>query len=233
MVSPEPRFGPLVHRSVHHGSALWLAGALQFVVAMVVVQLSWTGAHPYSLTQNYISDLGNTGCGDWPSGTTHYVCSPWHLVFDVSSVVLGLLIVLGAFLVRTGFPMRRSSKVGLGLVGIAGLGSIGVGLAPENVNVAVHVGSAGMIFLGGSLALVVLAIAMFRDTRWNGYRAYTLFSGLVGLIALALFQTGRYLGLGAGGMERLVAAPLLLWLILVSVHLLRFPQFAPRTVPSS
>jgi hypothetical membrane protein len=233
MVSPEPRYGPLVHRSVHHGSALWFAAALQFVVAMVVVQLSWSGAHPYSLTQNYISDLGNTGCGDWPSGSTHYICSPWFLVFDASSVVLGLLVVLGAFLLRTGFPMRRSSTVGLGLVVIAGLGSIGVGSAPENVNLAVHLSSAGLIFIGGNLALVVLAFAMFRDTRWDGYRAYTLFSGLVGLIAFALLESGHELGLGVGGMERLAAAPLLLWLILVSAHLLGFPQFAPHAVPSS
>ena len=52
---------------------------------------------------------------------------------------------------------------------------------------------------------------MFRDTRWDGFRAYTMLSGLVILIALILFATKNYAGLGVGGMERLVVAPMLLW----------------------
>jgi hypothetical protein len=73
---------------------------------------------------------------------------------------------------------------------------------------------------------------MFRDTRWDGYRAYSLFSGVLGLVAVILFETGKDVGLGVGGMERLIVAPLLLWLIVASIHLLRIPQYAPRTLPT-
>lgn len=231
MEGSEARLGPLVHRAVHHGAALWLAGSLLFVAAMVVVQLAWHGHPAYSLAHNYISDLGNTGCGPWPNANSHVVCSPWHEVFDVASVLLGVLVVLGGLLVRTGFPARNSSALGLSLLSIAGIGAIGVGLSPENVNLRIHTLSSLLAFLPGNLSLIVLGVAMFRDTRWDGFRAYSLFSGLVGLIALGLFLDGAYLGLGVGGMERLVVAPLLLWLVVCSIHLLRIPQYAPHALP--
>ena len=223
------RYGPLVHRRVHQGARVWLVGALQFVAAMVVTQLAWTT--PYSLSANYISDLGNTACGTFAS---RYVCSPWHLVFDVSVVVLGVLTLLGVLLLPTAFPTRRSRSIGLGLFVIAGIGSVGVGLSPENVNLTVHSLSALLAFAGSALAMIVLGFAMLRDTRWAGYRAYSVLSGLVSLVALGLFAAGanRWGGLwstwGIGGMERTIVAPVLLWTIVVAVHLLRIPTFAPR-----
>jgi hypothetical membrane protein len=93
--------------------------------------------------------------------------------------------------------------------------------------------SALFAFIGANLGLVVLGFAMFRDTRWDGYRSYTLFSGIIGLVALILFVTKVFVGLGVGGMERLIVAPLLLWQIVVSIHLLRVPTYAPRIVPKS
>jgi hypothetical membrane protein len=232
MAQAESRLGPLVHRAVHHAAIVWTIGSLQFIVAMAVVQLRWKGT--YSLTGNVISDLGNTGaCGFWPASSTHYVCSPWHDLFNASVIALGLLSILGVILVRTAFPARSSRSVGLGLLALSGIGAIGVGVFPENVNLSSHVVFALIAFAAGNLALVVLGFVMFRDTRWNGYRAYTLFSGLIGLIALALYVSKFYAGLGVGGMERLIVAPLLLWMIVASVHLLRISTYAPRILPRS
>lgn len=233
MGTSEPRRGPLVHRSVHHAAAAWLLGSLQFIGAMVVVQLGWSHAHPYSLKDNYISDLGNTQCGYFPSGSTTYVCSPWHVAFNGSVIVLGVLLLLGVVLVRSAFPLRRSSAVALTLVALAGVGAILVGVWPENVNGGIHDAASLLAFLGGSLGLVALAGAMLRDTRWDGYRVYSMLSGLLGLIATVLFVAGQDLGLGVGGMERLIVAPLLLWFIVASAHLLRTPQYAPRGIPTT
>lgn len=230
--SVSERYGPLVHRSVHHGALVLVVAVLQFIAAMVITQVGYGSS--YSLKDNYISDLGAENCGVFSgSGTIagHYVCSPWHLVFDVSIVVMGLLILLAVILLRTAFPSRRSRTVGLGLLGLAGLGSVGVGLFPEDVNINAHILSAGLAFVGGGLALIVLGFAMFRDTRWDGFRAYSVLSGLIALIALGLFFSKTYLGLGAGGMERLIVAPILLWSVVVGVHLARIPTFAPRTIP--
>jgi hypothetical membrane protein len=227
------RRGPLVHRAVHHGAYLLILGAVEFVVAMAVTQWGWNSSAPYgsySLLHNYISDLGAVNCGAWPSGSTHYVCSPWHLVFNAGIVALGLLLLLGVILIRTGFPARRSSSLGLGFLAIAAVGAIGVGLSPEDVNYYVHAGSAVVAFLFGNLALILLGVAMFRDTRWDGYRAYTMFSGLVGLVALFLYLGHAWGPLGVGGMERLIVAPLLLWAVVAGVHLARVPTYAPTRI---
>jgi hypothetical membrane protein len=238
-VAASERYGPLVHRSVHHGAIVALVGAVEFIAAMIVAQIgygsSFDWGSSYSLRDNYISDLGATHCGSFVTGPlgsgSHYACSPWYLVFNVSIVLLGLLLILAVILLRTAFPARRSRTIGLALLAIAGVGSIGVGLSPENVNITVHSLSALVAFLGSGLALVVLGFAMFRDTRWDGFRAYTVISGLVNLVALGLFFTQTYLGLGPGGMERLIVAPVLLWTIVIGIHLVRIPTFAPRILP--
>lgn len=222
------RRGPLVHRSVRHGAVLLFVAAVQFIIANAVTQIGY-GSN-YSLSANYISDLGAVHCsffGGAGSFPGHYACSPWHDVFNISIILLGLLIILSVFLIQTAFPKRRSRTIGLGLLIIAGIGSIGVGLSPEDVNITVHSLSALLAFAGGGLALLVLGFAMFRDTRWDGFRAYTVLSGLVVLIALLLFVSKNYAGLGVGGMERLIVAPVLLWSIVVGLHLVRIPTYAP------
>ncbi|MFZ1022583.1 MAG: hypothetical protein WAN87_00405, partial [Thermoplasmata archaeon] len=59
------------------------------------------------------------------------------------------------------------------------------------------------------------------------------------LISLILYVAGSWhwgglwASLGEGGIERLIVAPLLLWTIVVSTHLVRIPTFAPPGVRSS
>ncbi len=233
------RLGPLVHRSVHHGAIAWLVGTIQFLVAMVVVQLTWTGSSPYSLSQNVISDLGNTSCGTFAS---HDVCSPLHLVFDASLILFGLLLLLGILLIPTAFPARASRSIGLGLMAVGGIGAILAGIFPENTIGALHSIGALLAFAGGGLALFVLSGAMLRDTRWDGFRTYTAVSGLITLISLILYvggawnRGGWWADLGVGGLERLIVAPFLLWLLVAGLHLARIPTFAPpnaRSVASS
>jgi hypothetical membrane protein len=67
---------------------------------------------------------------------------------------------------------------------------------------------------------------MLRDTRWEGFRGYTFLSGIVTLAALALFLASVYPGIGPGGMERLIIAPILLWAIVAGVHLLKLQPYS-------
>jgi hypothetical membrane protein len=225
--APGERYGPLVHRAVRHGAYLLITGVVVFILGMIITQAGY-GPPTYSLTANYISDLGAVDCGPLAGhGGNGIVCSPWHDVFNASIIIMGFLLLLAVILIRTGFPARSSRTVGLALLGLAGIGAMGVGFSPEDVNVTVHIISAAIAFVAGNLALIVLGFAMFRDTRWDGYRAYTMLSGLVGLVAFVLFYEKVYGPLGVGGMERLIVAPLLLWALVVGVHLARIPTFAP------
>jgi hypothetical membrane protein len=226
------RHGPLVHRSVHHGALLLMIATVQFIVAMIVAQLAWTNP-TYSLTHNYISDLGNTMCGPF-AGTD--VCSPLHIVFNVSAIVFGLLVLLATLLLPRAFREGMFRTVGLGLFFIAGLGAILVGSFPENTIHILHYLGAFMAFAGGGFALVFLSLAMIRDTRWDGFRFYTFLSGALALIFLVIFALGAWKWggfwstVGVGGWERLVVAPILLWLIVAGLHLYRIPTYAPSGV---
>jgi hypothetical membrane protein len=222
------RRGPLVHRAVRPGAILLLLGAFEFTIAMAVAQLGWTV--PYSLLTNYISDLGAVHCGYFPSSSAHYVCSPWHLVFNVGIVLLGLLLILAVLLIQSAFRPGKMRSIGLACLLLAGIGAIGVGLSPEDVNLTVHEVSALVAFLFGNLGMIVLGFAMFRDTRWDGFRGYSIISGLVGFVGLILYLSKAYGPLGLGGSERLIVAPILLWAVVVGIHLARIPTYAPSTI---
>jgi hypothetical membrane protein len=233
-VADTTRRGPLVHRAVRHGAILLFLGSFEFIVANIVTQFGY-GPPTYSLSQNYISDLGAVHCAVFGGTATfagRYACSPWHDVFNIGIIVMGVFLILAVILLRTAFPPRRTRTIGLGLLGLAGVGAIGVGLFPEDVNIGAHSASALIAFLCGGLALIVLGIAMFRDTRWNGLRTFTVVCGLVDLIALGLFVSKTYAGLGVGGMERLIVAPVLLWALVAGLHLMRIPTYAPSVAKS-
>lgn len=202
--------------------AVLLLGSIQFIAAMIAVQLKYPG---YSDLNNYISDLGGPH-------------SPWAVVFNASVIVLGLLTLLGAYLLLSGFNHRFSRTLGLGFLAIAGIGAIFVGIFPENSTALgghAHGLAADIAFIASGLALLNLPGAMLRDTRWDGYRAFTGLLGLVTLVAVVLYGTSHWGALGPGGLERLVVAPILLWSIVVGLHLLSLPTYdkAPITHSTS
>ncbi len=208
----------LVHRAVRPGAILLIFGAVQFIVGMIVVQSRYPG---YSLTQNYISDLGGAN-------------SPWALGFDASVILLGLCAIFGALLIWSAFPERPSRGVGLTFLLIAGIGAVGVGVFPETtpvLNGGMHVIVSAVAFVGAGIGLTILSFAMAPGPHWRASRPFTLALGVLTLAATVLFETNLYLGLGPGGMERLIVAPILLWAIVEGVHLSQLPRFAPSALP--
>lgn len=199
------------------------ASAVQFFVAQGVVQSAWTT--PFSFATNYISDLGNTVCAPYPVGSPSYVCSPWHAGMNASFIVMGLSVLAGVLLLRRAFGAGWAIGAGLALVALAGPGYILVGVYPENVNHPPHYLGAALNFAGANLGLVVLGAAMLRGRRAFGAR--TTAAGLVGFVATLLLVTEHWLGLGEGGMERVAAYPLPLWMIVVGMHTLRTPSDGP------
>jgi len=217
-VVPQP--SPMVHRSVRTGAALFVFGAAQFIVGMIVVQTRYAG---YSLSQNYISDLGGAH-------------SPWALLFDGSVILLGLCAIFGVLLIWGAFDDRPSRGVGLGFLLIGGIGAVGVGVFPETtpvLNGGMHDIVSDIAFVGAGIGLVIVSFAMVEGPHWRISRPFTLACGVVTLAAIILFSTGYYVGLGPGGMERLIVAPILLWAIAEGLHVARLPRFAPHTVKKS
>ena len=229
------RYGPLVHRAVHHAAIFLLAGVVIFLAGNALTQWAWdyfrnSSTPVYSLQFNYISDLGAIHCHEVAN---RYVCSPWHFVFATATVLLGLCLIFGVLLMKSAFPPRRVRTIGLGILALSGVGAIGVGLFAEDYDLTVHTASALLAFLGSNLALLVLSVAMLRDTRWDGYRLFTAACGLFGLVALILFVAHAWGPVGVGGMERLIVAPTLVWAAVVGVHLYRIPTFSAPKVEAT
>jgi hypothetical membrane protein len=204
-----------ISRRVQAGAWLWIA-AVQFYVVQPVVAATWTS--PYSLTLNYISDLGSTAC---VAATANYVavCSPWHALMNASFVLVGVTMAGGAVLASPAFLPGRLRTSATALFILAGIGTVVVGLYPENDPRRYHYDGAAVNFIAGNLALIVYAAVTARAFR--GFRFASMFAGVVGLVSTALVATGHFAGLGAGGIERLAAYPVSLWQIGAGIQILR------------
>ncbi|MGD0723574.1 MAG: DUF998 domain-containing protein, partial [Roseiarcus sp.] len=166
------------------GAILWIF-CLQYFAAEAVAILAWTGS--YSLSANYISDLGAVGCGAAASGLTlapATPCSPLHALMNASFVLQGGLILGGALLVRPAFPHGRRFAGALALIGASGAGVALVGLAPEDLLPKLHyLGAAENLFCCNA-GMAAMGLAMLRRSAARASGAIALAAGVAGLIGL-------------------------------------------------
>lgn len=194
------------------GPVLWIS-SLQFFIIMLVVAMAWPT--PYSVFDNTISDLGNTACGIY---NERFVCSPLHNWFNASLIVLGLTMLSGSSLIYQSFKQSLGSRLGFTFMGLGGIGTMMVGIFAENTISGLHVLGAALPFTLGNLAIVILGYSLNMPKM---LRIFTLVTGIVSLAALGFFVTRIYMGLGIGGMERLVAHPQTIWLIVFGLYVSR------------
>ncbi|MEM3851810.1 MAG: DUF998 domain-containing protein [Methanomassiliicoccales archaeon] len=176
-------------RDEHAAGILLTVGGIQFLIMMLVAETIYPS---YSVSKNYISDLG--------VGRT-------ALLFNISIILLGLLIILSGYLLRSFYlPLFP-------VFFLAGLGAALVGIFPENTG-EIHSLSALLVFAMGGIAtyFILARVRSVLSLIWAVL-------GTIGLAALALFAAGHYLGLGPGGMERMIAIPELLMLISFGAYL--------------
>ncbi len=198
---------------VRAAGLVWMC-AVQFFIAQAIVQYAWTT--PFSLAGNFISDLGNTVCGMY-NGL--YVCSPWHLWMNISFSLQGFIILIGAILARPIFQRERLRTLVFVLLVLTGLGMIGVGIFTENVNNTGHVIAAGIQFVTGNIALIVVGLTGRSVDLKRGWFTGSVVLGIAGLAATLLFVNGYGLGLGVGRMERIAAYTFPVWLIAAGILL--------------
>lgn len=189
-----------------------LAGLLAFIgglECLVGISIAEELYPNYSVSANYISDLGAT-C-PVRSFNPCVIVQPSSTIFNASVALLGALVIVGTY-----FLYRSTKKMLLTqLLILGGVGALGVGFFPETTGIFHEIFSL-MVFLFAGLS----AIASFQiqEVPMN-YLSIVL--GAVTLLALTLFLSGTYLGLGPGGMERMIAYPGLLWLVGFGAHLMK------------
>ncbi|ATZ22367.1 hypothetical protein SLAV_02215 [Streptomyces lavendulae subsp. lavendulae] len=204
------------------GYSAWIVGVVQFFAVHGIAESAW--ARPYSWARNNISDLGNAHCALQSEPEPRYICSPEHGLMNVSFVALGVLLVLGSVLTG-GFLWRggRAAAIARLLLAGAGVGFVLAGLAPADVNENQHVLGALLIMAAGNIGLVLAGVGLAEHVPAPLRRGTSLL-GATAVTAFGLFLSHHYLGLGMGGMERVAAFPLLLWVLAVGVRgLIRRP----------
>jgi hypothetical membrane protein len=182
---------------------LLFIGIAQFILTKIVCETIYPG---YLVGQQAISDLGN-----WS------LAGNFAAVFAASSILLGVFIIVSAYFNGQGSKNRRFTA----LLAIAGVGNVMVGVVAENVIPSVHGLFALIMF--ASWAVAALLCYKFVKSPFS-YISVTL--GAVSFLMLVLSLLGQrvsssfVLGLGLGGMERLVVYPLWLWTLGFGAYLM-------------
>lgn len=183
--------------------ALFFVAAAQFLVGMLFAEALYPG---YSISGNYISDLGATCPNSSPFTNFAGTCviqQPTANIFNGSAILLGALLVLAAYLLWR----FLGGKVFAVLVLLTGIGAVGVGVFPETAPLAHEITSDVAFLFAG-----VSAIWAYRLTK-PLFSYFSVVLGVVCLAAIILFTAGVTLGLGVGGMERMIVYPVILWAV--------------------
>jgi len=199
------------------GPTMWIL-SIQYFMVQVIVARAWPTT--YSFLHNSISDLGNTACGNYANRAVNnsYVCSPKHDLMNASFIVLGIFMTLGSLLIYRQIKTDRRILIGFICLALGGIGTIIVGLFPENSVAILHVIGASLPFFVGNVGIAIIG---FSPTLPSVIRKYSLVTGLFSLIFLAFYIFKIYLGIGIGGVERLTAYPQTIWLIIFGFYIYR------------
>ena len=198
------------------GKLIWLSN-IQWFIVQFIVSLSWKDP-AYSWKNNMISDLGNTSI------------SPLSTLMNFSFILTGVLSVIGSLFLRK-LIFKNIQGVFILLFLISGaFGIVLVGLDPENLRIKLHL-------LGANISGLTLVAIFWSSLLFRKSKSLNILSKTSLYFSILLFFIGIYyahikgeyssilsdsgvryisnkadfLGLGAGGMERLLTYPLILW----------------------
>jgi len=184
--------------------ALVLIGVTQCVLGMIVSEALYPN---YSVADNYISDLG---------------VGPSALIFNSSIFLMGLLLLIGVYFLHRAFAFTMLTV----MLVLTAIGVMGVGVFTEDFG-ALHGVVSFMAFLFSGLS-AIFSVLCSRVHKFPlvkmPFSALSIILGLMTLGALGLFGGGVYLGLGAGGMERMIAYPALMWGAGFGGYLIAYPE---------
>ena len=172
------------------GTLVFIA-VTQFVLGMIVSEALYPG---YSVSDNYISDLG---------------VGPSSMIFNSSVFLMGLLLIIGAYFLQRAFHFEMLT----GLLVLTAVGVMGVGVFTEDFG-TIHSVVSLMAFLFSGLSAIFSVLCSYVHKFplvKMPFSAISVILGFMTLGALGLFVGKIYLGLGVGGMERMIVYPVLMW----------------------
>jgi hypothetical membrane protein len=176
------------------GLLFFLAGSI-ILMGIITAETFYPEKYTYTTSDSMISDLGAT------EPPNSIITQPSATIFNFSMMIVGILILLGTYFLF----MALNDKIAAILIGLLGLGALGVGIFPGNVNPQ-HPLFALTTFISGGLS----AIYSYRLIS-SPFKYLSVVFGITGLFFL--FTASIFIPImGGGGVERWVAYPIVLWL---------------------
>ena len=172
----------------------FIVGGIQWFLGMLAAESWYDG---YSSRIDYVSDLG-TG--------------PTALIYNLSVFVLGALMVVGAFFLYKSSE-RRLLPI---LITISGIGAMGVGVFPGNMQPMHSIGTLLAIMFG---AFSAMASCQHQTKPMSiisvvlGTMSLVLSIVFIPYLGLPTGSTVTYLGMAKGSLERWAINPILAWII--------------------
>ena len=184
------------------GFLFFLAGSI-ILMGIITAETFYPEEYTYTTANSMISDLGAT------EPPNSLITQPSATIFNFTMIISGLMVLAGSiFLFR-----YYNDKIAGILVALLGLGALGVGVFPGNINPQ-HPIFAMTTFISGGLS----AIYSYRLIK-SPLKYPVLIFGIITLFSL--FTANMFIPvLGGGGVERWVAYPVILWLIVFGGYLL-------------
>jgi hypothetical membrane protein len=205
---------------------LAMIGPIAFTMAWIVAGMVQDG---YSARRDYISDLAAL------DAQHAWIMITGFLLLGVGTAALGVGMA--------GAVKGRAARIGSSLVALAGVGMIVAGLARGDCrsrldacaaridagdvswHQATHELASAVVFFALVAAPLVFARAFRDDESWRDLRAYSMITGVAGMVLLVLFYAAA---IGAwswvGVVQRVFVTVLLLWVAILGARLVRLSQ---------
>jgi hypothetical membrane protein len=178
------------------GALLFLAGSIAFL-GIITAEAFYP--IEYTTFKNEISDLGAT------RPPNSLIFQPSATLFNTSMFTAGIFILVSAFLQQKLFKEILFTIP----FGLFGLGLVGVGVFPGNID-PYHGLSSMLVFLSGGIAAITAFKIVLAPFKYFGIMLG--FTALTAWFLAMFFPSILFSSIGMGGTERWVAYPILLWL---------------------
>ncbi|HSD58335.1 MAG TPA: DUF998 domain-containing protein, partial [Methanotrichaceae archaeon] len=190
--------------------ALLFIGVLQWFITVMAAETLFPG---YSTRANDLSDLASTV----PPNLS--MIQPSATMFNAATFLVGLLTIVSAFLIYRAYGDRLFSV----LFAISGAAAMAVGIFPGDTG-TIHT----LVALAWFVTAPLSAIAAYRLVN----KPFGYFSVAIGVFALIVLLMSVFSGelspfrmfFGRGGEERMLAYPVVLWMMGFGGYLMGIAQ---------
>ena len=179
----------------------FLIGGVQWFLGILLAESWYDG---YSSRIDYVSDLG-TG--------------PTALIYNLSVFMLGVFVVIGTFFLYT-VEKRKLLPI---LMTICGIGCMGVGIFPANLQPMHSVATLLAIMFGGFAAVGSYSYQtkpMSIISVGLGLMSFILAMIFIPYLGLPFGSTETFLGMAKGSLERWAINPILAWIMVFGAYMM-------------